>query len=177
VLVLRDVLGFSAAETAGFLDTTPVSVNSALIRARTGLPPERDPDQVPLPRSVAEARVVERFVQAFQHGDPREVVAVLTADARLTMPPEPLECNGSAAITELMRLVGFWGPELRLIPARANHQPAFAFYRPDPAASIWRAGGLMVLSLRDQQVSGLIRFDPAVLARFGLPRTLPREVR
>jgi len=146
VLVLRDVLGFSAAETAGLLDTTPTSVNSALARARTGFRPGRDPEQVPLPRSAAEAHVVERFVKAFERGDPGEVVAVLTEDARLTM-----------------------------VPTRANNQPAFGFYRPDPNSPIWRAAGLIVLSLRDDQVSGIIRFDPALLARFGLPRTLPRE--
>jgi RNA polymerase sigma-70 factor (TIGR02960 family) len=174
-LVLRDVLGFSAAETADFLDTTPASVNSALVRARTGLRPERDPEQVPLPRSATEARVVERFVEAFQRGDPGEVVAVLTEDARLTMPPEPLECDGSAAIADFMQRVGFWGPEMKLVPTRANNQPAFGFYRPDPNASILRAGGLIVLTLRNDQVSCITRFDPAHFDRFGLPRTLPQD--
>jgi RNA polymerase sigma-70 factor (TIGR02960 family) len=174
-LVLRDVLGFSAAETADLLDTTPTSVNSALARARTGFRPERDPEQVPLPRSAAEAHAVERFVNAFQRGDPGEVVAALTQDARLTMPPEPLECDGPDAIASFMRRVGFWGPGIKLVPTRANNQPAFAFYRPDPDSPIWQARGLIVLSLRGDQVSGITRFDPAHLARFDLPRTMPRE--
>jgi RNA polymerase sigma-70 factor (TIGR02960 family) len=175
VLVLRDVLGFSAAETAGLLDTTPVSVNSALARARTGFRPGRDPEQVPLPRSAAEARTVERFVKAFQRGEPGEVAAVLTEDARLTMPPEPLECDGPGAIAAFLQRAGFWGPGLKLVPTRANNQPAFGFYRPDPTSPIWQAAGLIVLSLRDDHVSGITRFDPALLARFGLPRTLPPE--
>jgi RNA polymerase sigma-70 factor (TIGR02960 family) len=175
VLVLRDVLGFTAAETAGFLGTTPTSVNSALARARTGFRPDRDPEQVPLPRSAAEAQIVERFVAAFQRGDPGEIVSVLTEDARLTMPPEPLECGGPGAIADFMQRAGFWGPELKLVPTRANNQPAFGFYRPDPHSPIWRAAGLIVLSLRDDRVSGITRFDPALLVRFGLPRTMPRE--
>ncbi len=173
-LVLRDVLGFSAAETADLLDTTPTSVNSALARARTGFRPERDPEQVPLPRSAAEARVVERFVDAFERGDPGEVVAVLTEDARLTMPPEPLECSGSGDIADFMRRVGFWGPAIKLVPTRSNNQPALGFYRPDPNSSIWRARGLIVLSLRDDRVSGITRFHPEHFDRFGLPRTLPQ---
>jgi RNA polymerase sigma-70 factor (TIGR02960 family) len=175
VLVLRDVLGFSAAETAGFLDTTPTSVNSALARARTGLRPGRNPEQVPLPRSAAEAQTVERFVTAFQRGDPGEIAAVLTEDARLTMPPEPLEADGPGAIAGFMHRVGFWGPGLKLVPTRANNQPAFGFYRPDPASPSWQAAGLIVLSLRDDHVSGITRFDPALLPRFGLPRALPGE--
>jgi RNA polymerase sigma-70 factor (TIGR02960 family) len=174
-LVLRDVLGFSAAETAAFLDSTPASVNSALARARTGFRPERDPEQVPLPRSAAEAHVVERFVRAFERGDPAEVVAVLTDDARLTMPPEPFECDGSAAIADFMERVGFWGAALKLVPTRSNNQPAFGFYGPDPNSPIWRARGLIVLSLRNDRVSAITRFDPAILDRFGLPRTLPGE--
>ena len=67
------------------------------------------------------------------------------------------------------------GPGLKLIPTRANNRPAFGFYRPDPNSPIWRAAGLIVLSLRDDQVSGIARFDPALLARSGLPRTLPRQ--
>jgi RNA polymerase sigma-70 factor (TIGR02960 family) len=174
-LVLRDVLGFSAAETADLLDTTPTSVNSALARARTGFRPERDPEQVPLPRSAAEAQTVERFVNAFQRGDPGQVVAVLTEDARLTMPPEPLECDGAVPISAFMQRVGFWGSGIKLVATRANNQPAFGFYRPDPNSPVWQAAGFIVLSLRGDQVSGITRFDPAYLARFGLPRTMPRE--
>src|SRR5579863_7995980 len=98
VLVLRDVLGFTAAEVAGILGTTPAAVNSALIRARAGLRPGTDPHDVPLPRSAAEAAVVERFVDAFERFDLDRLVALLTGDARLTMPPEPIEFRGPRPI-------------------------------------------------------------------------------
>jgi RNA polymerase sigma-70 factor (ECF subfamily) len=118
---------------------------------------------------------VERFVRAFQRGDPGEITAVLTEDVRLTMPPEPLECDEHGAIAAFMRRAGFSGPGLKLLPTRANNQPALGFYRPDPNSPLCRAAGLIVLTLRNDQVSGITRFDPALLARFGLPRTLPRE--
>jgi RNA polymerase sigma-70 factor (TIGR02960 family) len=98
VLILRDVLGFPAAEVAGILDTTPAAVNSALIRARAGLRPDRDPHDVPLPRSPAEATIVERFVDAFERVDLDRLVALLTEDARLAMPPEPLEFRATVRV-------------------------------------------------------------------------------
>src|ERR1700678_868378 len=88
-LVLRDVLGFSAAEVADMLDSTAASVNSALQRARAGLEHSRGPDRVTLPRSPHEAQVVDRFVDAIQLGDLDGIVALLTDDAKLKMPPEP----------------------------------------------------------------------------------------
>jgi RNA polymerase sigma-70 factor (TIGR02960 family) len=175
VLILRDVLGFPAAEVAGILDTTPAAVNSALIRARAGLHPDRDPHDVPLPRSPAEATIVERFVDAFERFDLDRLVALLTEDARLAMPPEPLEFRGPQAIAGYLG-EHLGGQELKLIPARANDQPALALYLPDPCAPIWRASSFVVLTLRGNRVSMLTRFgDLGLLARFGLPRTLPRD--
>ena len=174
VLVLRDVLGFPAAEVAHILETSTASVNSALVRAREGFRPERAPHEVPLPRSPHEARVVQRFVDAFQRGDHDLVVALLTDDARLAMPPEPIQCNGPHAIADYQRARGFWGPTLGLVPTRANGQPAFGYYLPDPTAPILRANGLIVLTLAGDRISTLTRFgDTATLARLGLPRTLP----
>jgi len=176
VLVLRDVLGFPASQTAGILGTTAAAVNSALIRARAGLRPDRDPHDVPLPRSPAEAAVVDRFVDAFERGDLNQLVALLTEDARLTMPPEPVEFRGPRAITAFLRERGFWGQDLKLVPTRANNQPAFGYYLPDPTAPIFRASGMLVLTLRGDRVSMLTRFgDRALLGRFGLPRTLPDD--
>jgi RNA polymerase sigma-70 factor (TIGR02960 family) len=178
VLVLRDVLGFPAAEAAGILGTTQAAVNSALIRARAGLRPDREPDDVPVPRSPAEAAVVDRFVSAFERFDLAELVALLTDDARLSMPPEPIEFHGPTAITGYLRshLPPFWGEDVKFVPTRANNQPALALYLPDPCAPIWRASSFVVLSLRGNQVCGLTRFgDLGLLARFGLPRTLPRD--
>jgi RNA polymerase sigma-70 factor (TIGR02960 family) len=173
-LVLRDVLGFSAAEAAEVLGTTPAAVASALQRARVGFRPTREPDLVPLPRSAAEAEVVDRFVDAFEAGDLDRVVAMLADDAKLAMPPDQLEYRGPLAITQFLASLGFWGQGLRLVPTRANNQPAFGYYLPDPTAPLWRANGLLVLTLRQEQVSVITRFgDKGLLACFGLPRTLP----
>jgi RNA polymerase sigma-70 factor (ECF subfamily) len=175
VLVLRDVLGFPAAEVAGILDTTAAAVNSALVRARAGLRPDRDPHDVPLPRSPAEAAVVERFVDAFERFDLDRLVALLTEDARLAMPPEPFEFRGPRAIAGYLR-AHLGGQELKLVPARANNQPALALYLPDPCTPIWRASSFVVLTLQGNRVSLITRFgDRGLLARFGLPRTLPRD--
>jgi RNA polymerase sigma-70 factor (ECF subfamily) len=175
-LVLRDVLGFPAAEAADILGTSPAAVNSALIRARASLRPDRDPREVPLPKSAAEAAVVDRFVDALEHFDLKRLVAVLTSDARLTMPPEPFEFRGPRAIAGFLSGLPLWGQELKFVHTRANGQPALVYYVPDPCAQIWRAGSLMVLTLRGDQVSALTRFgDHGLLGRFGLPRTLPRE--
>jgi RNA polymerase sigma-70 factor (TIGR02960 family) len=177
VLVLRDVLGFPAAEVAEILGTSATAVNSALIRARAGLRTDRDPHDVPLPKSPAEAAIVDRFIDALERFDIDRLVALLTQDARLTMPPEPLEFRGPRAIGEFMQALPFWGGQnLRIVRTRANNQPAFVYYLPDPYAPIWRAGSIMVLSLTGDQVCGLTRFgDHGLLARFGLPRTLPPQ--
>jgi RNA polymerase sigma-70 factor (TIGR02960 family) len=175
VLVLRDVLGFPAAEVADMLETTRTSVNSALVRARDGVPSVSEADRVPLPNSPREKAVVDRFVNAFQDGDVEQLVALLTSDARFTMPPEPRECDGNQAIVDYLRGRNFWGQSLKLVATRANSQPAFGYYRPDPNSPIWRAGGLLVLTLAGNQVSAITRFaDRGVLARFGLPRTLAK---
>jgi RNA polymerase sigma-70 factor (TIGR02960 family) len=174
VLVLRDVLGFPAAEAAGILGTTQAAVNSALIRARAGLRPDRDPHDVPVPRSAAEAATVDRFVSAFERFDLDELVALLTDDARLTMPPEPAEHRGPQPIAGFL-LESHSGQDLKFLPTRANSQPALVLYLPDPSAPIWRACGLIVLTLRGNQIHALTRFaDLGLLARFGFPRTLPR---
>src|SRR5580700_3180817 len=176
VLVLRDVLGFPAAEVAEILGSTSTAVNSALVRAREGFGPDRVAERVPFPRSAREAEVVGRFVDAFERGDLEQVIALLTEDAKLTMPPEPVECHGPRAIAEFLRGRGVWGHGVRLVPTRANNQPAFGYYLPDPNASILRASGLLVLGLCDDQVSAITRFgDKGVLARCGLPRTLAWE--
>jgi RNA polymerase sigma-70 factor (ECF subfamily) len=173
-LVLRDVLGFPAAQAADILGTTQAAVNSALIRARAGLRADRDPHDVPVPRSPAEAAVVDRFVSAFERLDLDELVALLTDDARLTMPPEPGEYRGPHSIAGFL-LESHAGQDIKLLPTRANGQPGLVLYLPDPTAPVWRACGLIVLTLRGSQVHAVTRFgDSGLLARFGFPRTLPR---
>src|SRR5260370_25242357 len=140
VLVLRDVLGFRAAEAADMLDSSEVSVNSALQRARAALDsqfPDRDRDRAPLPRSPGERELVGRFVEAFESADIDRLVALLTADAWLTMPPEPLEDQGHAAITRFYLTRRWWGGhEARLRPPRADGPPAFGDDLPDPLTPI-----------------------------------------
>jgi RNA polymerase sigma-70 factor (TIGR02960 family) len=172
-LVLRDVLGFSANEVAEMLDTTPASVNSALQRARAGLDASRDPDRVTLPRSPHEAEVLDRFIDAIQQGDLNRVIALLTDDAKLKMPPEPFEFRGPRPIAEFLRQVAFWREDLKMVPTRANGEPAFGYYRKDPNADIFRASGIFVLTVSQDQISSMTRFgDKSLFACFGLPRTI-----
>jgi RNA polymerase sigma-70 factor (TIGR02960 family) len=177
VLVLRDVLGYRAAEVAGMLDSSEASVNSALQRARAAIDaaPER-PSGGTVPDSPAERALVCRFGDAFERGDIDAVVALLTDDAWVRMPPEPHEYQGRAAIAGFLRTRGIWrtGHGIRLVPTRANGQPAFAYYLRDPYAGVARAGGLFVLTVEDDAISAITRFgDNGVLPYFGLPRTLP----
>ena len=177
VLVLRDVLGFRAAEVAGMLDSSEVSVNSALQRARAAIDarlPAADRELAPLPRSPRERELVGRFVDAFESADVERVVALLTDDAWLTMPPEPLEYQGRAAIARFYLTRSWWGiQETRLVPTRANGQPAFGYYLRDPLTPILHAHGLVVLTLEGDQISAITRFgDNSLFPQFGLPRTL-----
>jgi RNA polymerase sigma-70 factor (ECF subfamily) len=179
VLVLRDVLAFRASEVAEMLGATEASVNRALQRARQALERTMPPGQrelAPLPGSRQERDVVARFIAAFEAGDVPGVVALLTDDALLTMPPEPLEYQGPLAIGRFLSTVPAGGAlqRFRLVPTRANGQPAFGCYLRDPHAPIARAYGLMVLTLRGGRVSALTGFpDTSVFRSFGLPRTLP----
>jgi len=178
VLVLRDVLGYRAAEVAAMLDTTETSVNSALQRARATLeataPPPRD--RAPLPRSAAERELVGQFADAFENGRVEQLVALLTEDAWVTMPPEPFEYQGLETITEFFSQAFAARVHLtnRLVATRANGQPAFGHYVGDVHAPVGRGVGMIVLTLERDRVSHLTRFGgSAQLARFGLPRTLP----
>lgn len=172
-LVLHDVLGFSASEVADMLESTPASVNSALQRARSRFPHPEDPDRVRVAHPGREAELIDRFVDAFQRGDLDGVVALLTDDAIFSMPPEPFEFHGPRVIAEFLRSLGFWGQRLKLVPTRANNQPAYGYYLPDPNADVHRASGIMVLTLTTEGISAITRFgDRGLLARFGLPRTV-----
>jgi RNA polymerase sigma-70 factor (TIGR02960 family) len=178
-LVLRDVLGFRAAEVATMLDTTETSVNSALQRARATLdattPPRRD--RAPLPSSPSERELVGRFADAFENGRVEQIVALLTDDAWVTMPPEPFEYQGLAAIDEFFTQAFAARADRtdRLVPTRANGQPAFGHYIGDVHAPVVRGVGVIVLTLEGDRIVHLTRFGgAALLARFGLPRTLPR---
>jgi RNA polymerase sigma-70 factor (TIGR02960 family) len=178
VLVLRDALGFRAREVAEMLGTSEASVMSALHRARTVLEAELPTarERAPLPSSPAERELVARFTDAFEGGDIDGIVSLLTDDARLTMPPEPLEYHGSDAIARFLSTVPAGGhlEMFRLVPTRANGQPAFGCYLRDPQTPIAHAYGLMVLTLSGSHIAAITGFpDTSVFPSFGLPRTLP----
>jgi RNA polymerase sigma-70 factor (TIGR02960 family) len=178
VLVLRDVLGFHTAEIAEMLETTEGSVNSALQRARGALDarPAADRERAPLPHSTSERDLISRFAEAFDRDDVDAVVALMTDDVLLTMPPEPLEYEGTATVAAFLRdRHGARGDrQIRLVATRANGQPAFGHYIEDPHAPVLRFAGIIVLTLRGDAISGVTRFaDTGVVRQFGLPRTLP----
>jgi RNA polymerase sigma factor (sigma-70 family) len=165
VLVLRDVLGFSGAEVARMLDTGEVAIKGALQRARAAVGRERPARPV----SAPERELVGRFADAVERGGVDAVVALLTEDARLTMPPLPLVYQGREAIAAFLReREEVRGVPLRLAPTRANTQPAFGAYLTD------QPRGLFVLTLEDNAVAAITWFSDTDLFRhFGLPPTLP----
>ncbi|HEY2715641.1 MAG TPA: RNA polymerase subunit sigma-70 [Solirubrobacterales bacterium] len=178
VLVLRDVLGYRAAEVAEMLETTEASVNSALQRARAAIDaaPERQ-GGAGLPTSPAQRQLLTRFSEAFEAGDVETVVELLSDDAWLRMPPQPGEYTGKAEIADFLNILPLWKDDRRphLIPTGANGQAAFAYYVEDPQAQIRRIGGVLVLSLEGEEIVAITRFhDDGWLRYFGLPRTLPR---
>jgi RNA polymerase sigma-70 factor (ECF subfamily) len=161
VLILRDVLGYSAGEVADLLDTTATAVKGALQRARATL---GEPRPV-TPPSASERKLTQRFADAFTVRDVDALVSLLTDDAWLAMPPAPHEYHGLPAILEFLEVSGAWRGRraLRLVPAEVNTQPAYACYIDSTPA------GLMVLTLRDGQIAGMTRFlDGEMLTRFGL---------
>ena len=183
VLVLRDVLGYPAAQAAGMLGASEVSVNSALQRARATLAaqlPAAGRDSAPAPRSAQERELTSRFADAFEAADAGRLVALLTEDAWLTMPPEPLEYQGRAAIAGFFQTRPQWKTRVtRLVPTRANNQPAFGYYRAEPPAPVApapvaHAHSLVVLTLAGDKICAITRFgDSSLFPDFGLPRTLP----
>jgi RNA polymerase sigma-70 factor (TIGR02960 family) len=179
VLILRDVLGYPASEAAAILDVTEESVTSALKRARAGmsLHLERGEDgPPPAPHSKEERDLVQRLTVAYEAGDLHALVSLFSSDVWLRMPPAPLEYQGRELARQFLAAVAFRpGSTFRLVPTRANGQPAFGLYVKDLHTDIHHASGLLVLTLAGDKVQVLTRFDNSVLASFGLPRTLPPE--
>jgi len=178
VLILRDVLGFRASETASMLDSTEESVTSALKRARAALgrqlPAAAGQDPPPPPDSAAERELIARLTRAYDAGDVDGIVALLTDDVQLRMPPVPLEYQGRELAARFLTVVAFrQGRTYRLVATRANGQPAFGSYVRDPLTGVAHANGLLVFTLAGDRISAITRFDNGVLPRFGLPRTLP----
>jgi len=173
VLLLRDVLGFSAAETAQILQASQAAVTSALQRARATLDAHRAAGRLrpaSIPDPDAERALADRFTAAWHACDIPALVSVLAGDCLLTMPPAPLAYRGRAAIGSFFATVPAGGDltAIRLVPARANGQPAVAAYLRD--GSIAKAYGIMVLTVHAGLIGEITGFaDPSLFPLFGLP--------
>jgi RNA polymerase sigma-70 factor (ECF subfamily) len=176
VLLLRDVLGFSAREVAEALETTAASVNSALQRAR-GAVVERVParSQQETLRSLGDARVrelVQRYVDAWERNDIEAIRALLVEDAIFAMPPYPSWWRGRDALLATFAAAG--APRLRHIETRANAQPAVAWYIWHPDREAYIASALEVFTMDGPRIAQITAFvSPALFPRFGLPDALP----
>jgi RNA polymerase sigma-70 factor (ECF subfamily) len=178
VLILRDVLGFHASEVADLLQTSVESVTSALKRARATLHRQlsevRDREPPPPPNSAAEQDLVARLTRAFESADVDGLVALLTDDVWVRMPPVPLEYQGRELAGRFHASVTFRQHRTYLlVPTRANGQLAFGAYLRSPGGGVRHAMGLLVLTLSGDRICAMTRFDNSVLPRFGLPRSLP----
>jgi RNA polymerase sigma-70 factor (TIGR02960 family) len=176
VLILRDVLGFHASEVAVMLDSTVESVKSALKRAHASLerhrpvPDDREPP--PAAGSPAEDALVAKFVRSWESADLDALVALLTDDVFMSMPPMPFEYQGRDVVARFCASLFGAGRRTDLMPTRANGQPAFGTYLRAPDG-IRHGTGLYVLTLTGHRICAMTRFENTVLPSFGLPRSLP----
>jgi RNA polymerase sigma-70 factor (ECF subfamily) len=179
VLILRDVLGWSAKETAALLEASLAAVNSALQRARAALkehlPAKRSEWAADADPSEEERALLERYMDASERGDDVALVALLREDARFTMPPEPFVVVGNEKIVASWVEGGFgadWFGEFRCVVTRANRQPAVAFYLRRPDDSEYRAFAVDVLRVEDGEIAEVTAFGADVFPAFGLATTL-----
>ena len=178
VLVLRDVLGYRAGEVARMLDATQESVQSALKRARATVDshladsgssrPARQPD------TTAERHLVTQLTDALERADLQVLVGLLAEDVRLSMPPAMLEYRGIDVARRFFAAVTLQpGRSYRTVPTRANRQPALGTYIAGPHTGVYRAYGLLVVTIAGDRITAVTGFGASVMPRFGLPRTLP----
>jgi RNA polymerase sigma-70 factor (ECF subfamily) len=181
VLIARDVLGWSAKETAALLESTVPSVNSALQRARSTLKehlPERRLEWAPEAEpSEEELELLERYMDATNKGDAKAIVQLLREDAFCAMPPDPAAYVGRDNIVDAWVEGGFgadWFGDLRSVLTRVNRQPAIAVYHRKPGGSTFRPLAVDVLRIEEGKVADIIVFslDPPLLEALGLPPTL-----
>lgn len=176
-LVLRDVLGYRASEAAEMMDVTEASVESALKRARVALRDRladtQDREPPPGPNSVTEREIVARVTAAFETGNVNELLVLLTEDVLITMPPVAGELEGREDAGRYLLMTLFRpGLSTRIVPTRANDQPALASYVRDPQTGLYHASGVAVLTLSGPHISAMTTFGKDVLPSFGLPRVL-----
>jgi len=178
VVLLCAALGWTAAETAATLETTPAAVNSALQRARAvlreRLPRDRS-DWTARPLTAAEQETLRRFIEVHERGDAAAAKAMMCADIVATMPPSPSVYRGRPAMQELLEVafspdgMGEW----RLVPTAANRLPAAASYLCRPGDTRFRAFKIDVLRVRGGQVAETTTFGSSLFGAFGLPEVLP----
>jgi RNA polymerase sigma-70 factor (ECF subfamily) len=172
VLLLRDVLGYRAKETAELLGLTEDAVTSALKRARATMDSAGLPDPPGL-GSAAERALLERFVAAFTDHDVDALVALMTDDAWVRMPPLPFEYRGTEAVHQFFTAIeAHWRRIDRIVPVGANGQPAWGEYLRDPATGLLHITGVVVVGLSGDRIGELTHFETALAPYFGLPRTL-----
>jgi RNA polymerase sigma-70 factor (ECF subfamily) len=176
-LIARDVLGWSASETASALDTSVAAANSAVQRARASMAghlPARRSDWPAGRASAGEQALLAKFIDAHERCDAAAALAVAAADIRITMPPYPYLFEGRAAIAPLMERA--FGPDRegdwRLVPTRANRMPTAASYLRRPGDTEFRAFKFDVLRVSGGEIAEITTFGPALFAAFGLPPTL-----
>ena len=171
VLILRDVLGWRAAEAAGLLEVTVSAVNSLLKRARARLAEVApDAEQVTEPTQADQRELLDRWARAFVEADVEALMALLTDDAVWEMPPQPMWFQGADHLRRLLAFrLGKHGRHRRLVPITANGQPAFAVYSGDDEQHL-AAESLQVLTMRGGRIAKVTAFrTPALVAAAGLP--------
>jgi RNA polymerase sigma-70 factor (TIGR02960 family) len=175
VLILRDVLGLSAREAAETLGSGEDAVAMTLSRARASLRDKARPFAPSRDRAggPAEATLARRLAAAFAAHDVAAVVSLLAEDVRIAMPPLPAVWEGRERAAAFVAEVAFTlVPEARFVQTRANRQPALAVYTRDDTNGLWHGSGLLVITARGEQVTGITRFESHTLRAFGLPRVL-----
>jgi RNA polymerase sigma-70 factor, ECF subfamily len=179
VLLLCDVMGWSAKEAADLLGGSVASVNSAIQRARDTLA-KRYPDGQPLTRPAPNERqreLLDRYLRAWEHGDLNGFIDLLRNDATYSMPPWSQWYSGREAIRAFFAHVWNSYGSFRLIPTGANRQPAFAVYSRGKTEAIFRAHSIQLLELEDDGVASLTKFvaplGPGLFVHFRLPPRLP----
>ncbi len=172
ILILREVLAFSAAETAEILGTSTVAVKSGLQRARARLD-ELEPTELLEPTDERARALLDAYIAAFERSDARLLEKVLRVDATLEATQFRDWQSGRARCIEVLDAYVLGAPgDWRMIPTTANRQPAAAVYRRDPEG-VLRADGVVVLAATATGVSGVVKFhDPALVAAFGFPAAL-----
>jgi RNA polymerase sigma-70 factor, ECF subfamily len=175
VLILRDVVQFSAAEVAELLETTPAAVNSSLQRARARLAeasPAEESLRKPEPDDIERREVIDRYCAAFENSDMAALTELLQADVKLEMPPMPVWFTGRDAVLRFLAARAFAKPgDVVFVPTAANGQPAVAEYRRTDD-QVMRAHSIHVLDTGATGIAGITVFlDPGLFTAFGLPPT------